>query len=107
MEKIKTVYRENIFIKWKELSDKKYMISFYIDIDEVDKNITVKVIDDYDYQDLYQHYDEVFNTYKWYKECKELHDLITKHINLIDELPWYNLWYINMYQDKVTVYTWY
>ena len=107
MEKIKTVYLENIFIKWKEWSDKKYMISFYIDIDEINKDITVKIIDDYDYKDLYQNYDEVFHTYKWYKECKKLHDLITKHINSIDDLPWYKIGYINMYQDKVTVYTWY
>ena len=107
MEKIKTVYLENIFIKWKEWSDKKYMISFYIDIDEINKDITVKIIDDYDYKDLYQNYDEVFNTYKWYKECKELHDLIAKHVNLIDELPWYEICHIDMYQDKVSVYTWY
>ena len=107
MDKLKTVYLENIFIKWKEWSDKKYMISFYIDINEDDKYIEIYIIDDYDYQDLYQHYDEVFNTYKWYKECKELHDLIAKHVNSLDELPWHSIGYVGMYQDKVTVYTWY
>ena len=107
MEKIKTVYLENIFIKWKEVSSIQYMISFYIEIDEVDKEIQIQIVNDYEYDALYQNYDEVFSTHKWYKQCEELHDLIAKHVNWIDELPWYSIFSIHLYEPVKTIYTWY
>ena len=107
MEKIKTVYLENIFIKWKEVSSKQYMISFYIEIDEVDKEIQIQIVNDYEYNTLYQNYGEVFSIHKWYKQCEELHDLIAKHVNWIDELPWYSIFSIHLYEPVKTIYTWY
>lgn len=107
MEKIKTVYLENIFIKWKEVSSRQYMISFYIEIDEVDKEIQIQIVNDYEYNTLYQNYDEVFSNIKWYKQCEELHDLIAKHVNWIDELPWYSIFSIHLYEPVKTIYTWY
>jgi len=107
MEKIKTVYLENIFIKWKEVSSKQYMISFYIEIDEVDKEIQIQIVNDYEYNTLYQNYYEVFSKHKWYKQCEELHDLIAKHVNWIDELPLYSIFSIHLYEPVKTIYTWY
>jgi len=107
MERIKTIYRENIFVKWNLENSKKYMISFYIEVNEQEKEIQVQIEDDYEYKELYQNYDEVFNTYKGYKEQKELYDIITKHINSIDELPWYSIFNIWLYQPIKTIYCWY
>jgi len=40
------------------------MISFYIEIDEVDKEIQIQIVNDYEYNTLYQNYDEVFSNIK-------------------------------------------
>jgi len=107
MEKIKTVYLEKIFIKWPLISDKNYMISFYIEVNEVEKEIQIQIVNDHDYQELYQNYDDIFNKYKWYKECNELYKIITDHINKIDEIPWYSVFSIHLYEPIKTIYTWY
>jgi len=40
------------------------MISFYIEVNEVEKEIQIQIVNDHDYQELYQNYDDIFNKYK-------------------------------------------
>ena len=101
MKKIKEVYQLQIFINWSYI-----MVDFYVEVNHEYQETYIKIIQDYWYEYVYQNYDDIFNTSKWYKECRELHSIIKDKVKQ-EWLDIYPIESIEEYKNKVTVHIWY
>lgn len=106
MELIKSIFLDSINIEWK--NNKQYIIHFYIELKWIrDKEYNIYYIWDKDYFDLYNDYDEVFKSSKWYKKLEELFNLFKEKCNNEKLLEWYTLNNIDSYKEYERIYVWF